>query len=137
MSRRISSPEAIKRISKDLNLAPPDSFTQDWEYEVADRLRLEEFIQAYNDHRYGGDEKFVLMRLMIQAFDDALQFEDERCDRLWNEIVPFLVSDANLHKATISYWCLWNEDDCGLDEESSFAVTKQMRQVDKIISANN
>ena len=132
MKSRVSTPQAIERLASDLALTLPDSFSQDWESQVASRGRSGDFVKAYREKQYDEDERFVLMRLIIQAFDEALQF-DESHEDAWREIVEMLLRDAALHESTIKYWCLWDEDDGGLGDESWFSITKQMRQVHQTI----
>ena len=43
--------EAIEKLSRELKLLEPDEFSQDWQYEVADLNRLEEFVMFYFDEK--------------------------------------------------------------------------------------
>lgn len=133
MAKRFGTPLAVDRLSNDLGLHKPPGFSQDWEYHVADRKRIHEFVNAYKRSPYGVDEKFLLMRIIIQSVDDALQ-NGEQIDRtLWDEVVGLLIRDSDIHDFTIDYWCLWDADDGGLGEESWFALTSKMREVYKAI----
>lgn len=43
---------------------------QDWEWEVADPARIDEYLNAYHVGEFTDDERFTLMETLIQAFDD-------------------------------------------------------------------
>ncbi|MCP5384447.1 MAG: hypothetical protein H6913_07510 [Altererythrobacter sp.] len=43
---------------------------QDWEFEVADANRIDEFLSAYQSQELTDDERFTLMEMIIQSFED-------------------------------------------------------------------
>ncbi len=49
---------------------PNEPHIQDWEWEVADPARIDEYISAYVDAGLTDDERFTLMETVIQAFED-------------------------------------------------------------------
>ena len=53
--------KAIDSLIIKLNLPKKDEFSQDWEYEVSDSERLQEFIEFYQKNELTKDEKFTLM----------------------------------------------------------------------------
>jgi hypothetical protein len=56
---------------------------QDWPWEVADAERLDEFLAAYEGGNLSEDERFTLMEVILQSFEDlaASTGFDARWDR--------------------------------------------------------
>ena len=65
--------EAIEKLSRELKLPEPDEFSQDWQYEVADLTRLEEFVMFYLNNKLNKNEKFTLMSLILESANDCVQ----------------------------------------------------------------
>jgi hypothetical protein len=93
---------------------PCDPFSQDWEWEVADPSRFEEFLDTYKTSILDEDERFALMEILIQCVEDmdlpALESSPE-----WHSIATLLRARADLHASSIRYWsCLDDRDlkDC-------------------------
>ncbi len=61
---------AINALAKRFDL-PNEPSMQDWEYEVADAQRINEFLIAYTEKTTSEDEKFVLMEMLIESFSDS------------------------------------------------------------------
>jgi hypothetical protein len=49
---------------------------QDWEWEVADSERINEFPSAYESGELSDDERFTLMETILQSFEDLQLFDD-------------------------------------------------------------
>lgn len=75
---------------------------QDWEWQVADPNRIDEFLAAYKSGELDDDERFTLMEMLIQSFDD-LEEELEMHPR-WTELLDLLEENAELHAKTLWYW---------------------------------
>jgi hypothetical protein len=102
---------------------------QDWEWEVADAQRFEEFLDAYRSANLSDDERFSLMEILVQCVEDlALQ---STYAAGWSAIEPLLLSNARLHRTTIAYWaCLGRSE-----PEARFQVSASMRHVWGVISS--
>lgn len=111
-----------------LGLPEPDDFCQDWEYLVADPMRIDEFLEFYENHILDIEEKFALMVIIIASFDDSLSENDFR-PIIWSRIRKHLEEDSQIHLNTILYWSLEGEalEDC-------FPITGYMREVYAAIS---
>lgn len=75
---------------------------QDWEYEVADPGRIDEFIAAYRSGQLDEDERFTLMETILASFDqlDGAGHSDPR----WATVRGLLEANVMLHARTIWYW---------------------------------
>lgn len=124
--------KAIEKLCTDLNLAPPDEYTQFWEHEVIiDESRLAEFILYYQEQKLDDDTKFTLMCLIIEIFEATCWEMDEDRD-LWSIIENILLKEQDIHAETIRYWSALSD---GYDE--SFYVSLYMRLVLQKVSREN
>jgi hypothetical protein len=96
-----------------LGLPDLDQYSQDWEYEIANSSRVDEFVSFYESADLNQSEKFALMSLITSSFDDAVT-EGKIQYGIWEKIKGHLIRDIDLHRKTILYWSLVEEevDDC-------------------------
>ncbi|WP_019637121.1 hypothetical protein [Paenibacillus fonticola] len=99
----------------------PDEYSQDWEYEVADSSRITEFLYAYEKIELNKEERFTLMIIIISSFNDAIV--EGKVEANFSVIRYHLLQDINIHKNTIYYWSMLDEDDL----ENCYAVTSFIR----------
>lgn len=115
---------AIEGLVKKIKLPAPDEFSQDWEYEVSDSSRITEFLYAYENIELNIDEKFALMIIIISSFNDAII--ERKADESSASLIRYhLLQDIRIHKNTIYYWAMLDEDDL----ENCHAVTSFMREI--------
>ncbi|GIO04062.1 hypothetical protein J31TS6_00900 [Brevibacillus reuszeri] len=122
---------AIEGLVRKVKLPAPDEFSQDWEYEVSDSSRISEFLHAYENIELNIDEKFALMIIIISSFNDAI-VERKAEESLASLIRNHLLQDINIHKNTISYWSMLDEEDL----ENCHAVTSFMRGIAYVAKLN-
>jgi len=67
---RFPTAEAIESLAQRFHL-PNHPNMQDWEWEVADPSRINEFVAAYKGGELNDDERFVLMETIIQSFEEC------------------------------------------------------------------
>jgi|GEM_PF-1363853 len=133
------SARAIAHLTEALQL-PARGDEQDWEIELADETRLEEFISLFPDFASEDEYAYAMAALILASFDDRLRLrlyavtgeyidqmreaefdvsrmytQEER--RLWQEISRILNSRVCLFDWLIRYWSVAN------DPESAFAST--------------
>jgi hypothetical protein len=96
---------------------------QDWEWEVADSARFEEFLATYCAPDLNDDERFSLMEILVQCVED-LGLSSE-ADSAWDKIEPLLLRAPWLHGSTIEYWACCGE----VAPESQFNVSPHMRSL--------
>lgn len=126
-------PEYVTRnvmysLAEKLHLPEPGEFTQDWEYEVADSSRVDEFISFYENEQLDGDEKFALMIIVISSFNDVLSQKGMEA-AIWERIKRNLVMDRHIHMNTILYWA-----DIEAELEDSWAIAPYMREVLSLVT---
>ncbi|SEK10908.1 hypothetical protein [Paenibacillus polymyxa] len=115
---------AIEGLVQKIKLPAPDEFSQDWEYEVSDSSRITEFLYAYENIELNKDEKFALMIIIISSFNDAIV--EGKTEKNWASLIRYhLLQDLSIHKNTIYYWSMLDEDDL----ENCHAVTSFMREI--------
>ncbi len=91
---------AQETLAKRFNL-PIYGAMQDWEWEVADATRFEEFFAAYSLDALNEDERFSLMEILVQCVEDS-PLEDFQ--PRWSRIASLLAKNIVGHASTIEYW---------------------------------
>ena len=123
---------AIVTLAKRLSL-PFEAGMQDWEIEVADSDRFDDFLQSYVSDDLSTDEKFLLMSILVQCVEDlAHQSDAEAMSELhaWLQVKFLLEADLHLHASTIHYWACLDE----LCDDNKFLISTEMRQLWKQIT---
>ncbi len=98
---RYPTREAIDSLARRFGL-PNEPNMQDWPWEVADLARIDEFIDAYENGNLSDDEKFVLMEMLIQSFDDVE--EPLEGNSKWRKVLGFIEANISLHIYSVWYW---------------------------------
>ena len=100
-----------------------DPGMQDWEYEIADFQRLNEFLAAYESGKLSDDERFTLMEMMLESFRGSGEVE-ERSPR-WLHALALIERNIELHVYTVCYWaCLGHSEE---ELELAFEAAPDMR----------
>lgn len=120
---RFPTAAAIDRLTALLRLPPGG---QDWEIEIADELRVGEFLNAYEAGGLNEDERFALMELIIASYDDLLRGGGDADRRTWARLRRHLLGEFGLHAYTVQYWSLPDGDD---DPDHVFPFTALAREV--------
>ncbi|MCY1065472.1 ankyrin repeat domain-containing protein [Nannocystis sp. RBIL2] len=95
---------------------------QDWDFEHADRNRIEIFLAAYEREALDVDERLALMKLIVASLDYALRGGD--APPALARIRAHLVRDYAIHFHTLETWASL---DAAL--EDAYAVTPMARSV--------
>lgn len=101
---------------------PNHGLMQDWEWEVADVERFDEFLSAYTSS-LPVDQRFSLMEILVQCTEDC-RSEPKRLD-LWSKIKPVLEQNLDIHTETILYWSRLDAE----HEDEMFGVSPLMRRL--------
>ncbi len=96
---------------------------QDWEWEVADSSRIDEFLAAYESGELDEDEQFTLMETIIQSFEDLDADLGESPN--WRRTLELLEDRIDVHIYSIWYWADLEEHDIA----ESWVVTPWMRKI--------
>jgi hypothetical protein len=126
--RRHPTRSAINALSLRFGL-PNDPHMQDWEWEVADAERIDEFLSAYESGELSDDERFTLMETILQSFEDLQLFEDRPDpDCRWQRILEILDQNIDLHAHSVWYWSALDAEDPD-DPEQQFWATPFIRTI--------
>lgn len=101
---------------------------QDWEWEVADSTRFEEFLKVYHANDLDDPERHSLMELLIQCIED-MEVES-LFDSAWLSVESLLLVRSDIHHFTIEYWACLDENEA----DAIFKVSPNMRKVWQAIS---
>lgn len=102
---------------------------QDWEWEVAEAAKFDEFLGVYRDVNLPDEERASLMEMLLQCIEETESASDFAS--FWSAIEPLLVARAALHRPTIAYWSCLSE----AAPEHCFRVSPFMRRVWKLAEA--
>ena len=119
---RFPTRKAIDSLAKRFKL-PNTIEMQDWEWEVADSDRIDEFISAYESGQLDDDEKFTLMEIIIQSFEElesSLSIEPR-----WWKILNIIENNIELHIYSVWYWSDLEND----NEDDQWKVNPFIRSI--------
>ena len=112
---------AIDSLAKQLDL-PNEPHMQDWQWEVADPERLAAFLSAYENLQLNEDERFCLMEIIVQSF------EDSDCEAgtspEWLRIEKLLKENFQVHAYSVWYWACF-----GTALKNAWRVAPAMRSL--------
>ncbi len=119
---RYPTREAIDSLSQRFGFRNEPNM-QDWEWEVADPNRVEEFLYAYVDGELSDDERFTLMEIIIQSCEDLRDVLENNSK--WQKALLFIEDNIDLHIYSVWYWSdLENED-----ENELWRVTPYLQKI--------
>lgn len=114
---------AIEKLSSDLKLNKGDQYTQDWEYEVSEMNKINEFIEYYKNTELNSIEKRILINIILESYNDYVGERGE--DSYYSEILnQILKKDFILYKDIIQYWSCEGEELI-----DAFYLTPLMRKI--------
>ncbi len=120
----ILTKKAIESINQKLSL-PFTGVEQDWEVELANSDRVDEFVACYKSTKLSSEEKKALMSLIFASYNDFLNEREIDKSELWFEIALLIQSDRDLFKELLSYWRLDGET----SPENYFKITPLVRAI--------
>ena len=98
----IPNQKARKKLAEKLNLKF-DENSQDWEWEISDSSRIDEFITEYDNQNSSQEEKEILMEIILDSLNDMGKIDDG-FEKYLISILFRLKKNSQIHKGTISYW---------------------------------
>jgi len=112
---------SIKFISEKLKL-PYSEDNQDWDLEMANYERLDDFISLYSEE-LNVAQKRALMSLILASFEDFLNKRGMLSD-IWSKIKSILISENEIFKDLLDYWGVneKNDNDC-------FRITSLLKSI--------
>lgn len=119
--------KAIKKIAANLNLKDDDKHSQDWEYEVADPNRIEDFWQFYMNNKLDTVEKRIIIKLLLESYNDYIGENGFKLDYT-KKIKKILEKEKTLCEDIIRVWSCEEEK-----LEDAFYITPIVREIAKNI----
>lgn len=116
--------EIIEQISKELSL-PYTGIEQDWDIEMADSSRIDDFLEFYHQNDLEVDKKVAIISLVLASYEDFLNENDLEIDYRWDDIRSILESESEIFVDLINYWLLSNEEGDG----NLFRITLLLRNI--------
>ena len=100
---------------------PNEEGMQDWEYEVADFDRIDDYLVAYQSGELSDDERFSLMEMLMEAFrgSDGLETSTR-----FGLVLKLIEASMGLHLYTIWYWACMDSE-----LEDAFENAPFMREI--------
>ncbi|KAB2901006.1 MAG: hypothetical protein F9K40_08815 [Kofleriaceae bacterium] len=114
---------AISKLTRMLEL-PASGAEQDWELELCDAARIDEFVRLYETGELDDEDRRALMSLIVASADDALG-AGGTIPAQQARIAALLVRDAHLHLALLDYWSQGEID----EPEAQFLISPWIREV--------
>lgn len=116
--------EIIEQLSKELSL-PYTGIEQDWDIEMANSNRIDEFLKFYKGSNLSDNKKVATMSLILASYEDLLNENNKEIDDRWNEIKSILEYEKVIFADLIDYWSLSNE----LGVDNLFQITPLLRNL--------
>lgn len=111
---------AIEILNRTLPL-PASGREQDWDIELSDYNRIDEFIRFYRLRCIDFDVKMALAALIISSFEDSKWDGKFDLDR-WREALHLFVSDFKIVDPVLQKWI-------GDGPEGDFAISEEIRRL--------
>ena len=100
----IPDQKARESLAKKLSLDYSEGM-QDWEWEISDYKRLDDFLNEYDKAGTSEKEKMSLMEIILDSLNELL-LDKKRVefDQYFNESLKRIKESQNLHLGTLHYW---------------------------------
>jgi hypothetical protein len=76
---------------------------QDWEWEIADSARINDYICLYMKSHMNDDDRITLMETIIQSTEDLYSLNGFP-PKQWRQVKLLLTANSKIHHYTIFYW---------------------------------
>lgn len=114
--------QAIKYLNELFDL-PAKGGEQDWDIEMADSGRLNEFIKAFENPVISLAVKQALLSLILASYDEFLDSDPDKDDLYWNQIKNIINNEPHNYQDLLDYWALKDE----LIDKNIFNITPRVR----------
>jgi len=75
---------------------------QDWEWEIADPERLDEYRALLDTPELSESERISLVEMLLECFE--VLAHDGALDARWEQLDRYLTAHHALHASTLAYW---------------------------------
>ncbi len=98
-------------VNKLLNL-PANGSEQDWAVELANRFRLDEFINVLSTMHFSLTIEYAIMSLILASYVDFIFFESDKSN-FWKNIKKLLDRHNKEYLELLQYWAVLHEKNEG------------------------
>lgn len=112
---------AVKYLNELFNL-PASGQEQDWDIEMADPKRLNEFLDAFEINMPLA-VKQALLSLILASYDDFLKVDKDLDNHQWNKIKSIIDTESHYYQELLIYWTMKDEDNAAY----MFDITPRIR----------
>lgn len=116
--------EIVEQLSKEL-LLPYTGIEQDWDIEMANPNRINDFLNFYQKNDLSVNKKIAVMSLILASYEDFLTENSLESDDRWNDVSLILESERVIFVDLINHWSLKEE----VKEDDLFLITPLMRDI--------
>lgn len=100
----IPNSNARKSLAKKLKLEYRHDM-QDWEWEVSDYNRIEDFFKEYDSAETSENEKSSIMEIILDCLNDLLNDKKQNeFDKYFIMALERIKLSGELHKGSLNYW---------------------------------
>lgn len=114
--------EAWRYLNRAFGL-PATGDEQDWDLELSNKDRIEEFMVFYETKSLSKVQKQELMKLIISSLDD-LAWDGDIPVIFWIQFIGLALRDKSLHQESLNYWACWR----AAGPESEFKISPLIRE---------
>ncbi|MCH8622296.1 hypothetical protein [Undibacterium sp. TS12] len=127
---RFPTRAAIDALASRFNL-PNTRDMQDWEYQVADANRINEFLAAYDSGELSDDEKFTLAAMLFQSFWNALDEGQTFLNSAgWKHFLDLIEQDIEIHIYLVWYWSSVEKSEADIENpDYMFSISPFIRPI--------
>jgi len=111
---------------------------QDWDIELADASRVDEFIEKYHEPSFDSLNRMGLLKLIVASYNDLIDDRKDQWDkkekeekRSWSKICDLIKEEPELHHETIDYWATLK-----FSENFGMPVTPLMKELQSSLQSN-
>ncbi len=119
--------EVCEKISIALNL-PYTGIEQDWDIEMADKDRINEFIEFATTKELNENEKHAVIALLIASYDDFLDYGLHDVE-IWRKIKSIILNNRKLCDGLLKYWSCKYSNYISTRYDVEFNITPLMQEL--------
>ncbi len=96
---------------------------QDWPVELANKLRVGEFIKFILEQPLSLELRKAVMALILTSYEDLSFSDEDKNLEVWKKVVEVLNIFKGQFDHLLTYWALWDEE----SQENWFSITPLVR----------
>ncbi|MCF6200214.1 MAG: hypothetical protein L3J67_12645 [Hyphomicrobiaceae bacterium] len=112
---------------------------QDWDIELANASRVDEFIENYHDSSFKSQDRMALIKLILASYNDLIDDRKDQWDKQekkdrkkWLKICDLIREEPELHREIIDYWATLK-----FDNDFLMPVTPLLRELQASLKSDH